>query len=188
MISVSNQMGMKRLVLVIALALGIFSVAYSHEPEVRFNPWELIIYRPENSWHINEKRCWLKICDMEGNDVTRTCCKAWYFWVSNPRELNNYESSCYLSGGMAMYMNIKKGRYKISVFTPKSELVFASVSNKNDWVSNEFVYDTENPAKVIFVYPGADDNGFYSGQWIVSHRAPKFWKFTLPPMKIPSVK
>ena len=62
-------------------------------------------------------------------------------------------------------------------------LSFISRRNRSEWTSNQFIYDTENPAKVIFVYPTADDNGFYNGGWIISSKAPEFYKFTKPNMQ-----
>ena len=44
--------------------------------------------------------------------------------------------------------------------------------------SNTFYYDTNNPTKVIFVMPTADENGFYDGGWYIDYKAPKFFKFT----------
>lgn len=56
--------------------------------DVKHNPWELIIYRPENSSNLNEIRCWLKIEDEEGNDVLGTKATATYEWVSIPNVIN----------------------------------------------------------------------------------------------------
>ena len=47
--------------------------------------------------------------------------------------------------------------------------------------STTFEYNsTENPAKVIFVSPTANENGFYDGGWHIDHKAPKFFRFTKP--------
>lgn len=153
------------------------------ESELKHNPWELIIYRPENTEKMNDVRCWLKIEDMEGNDVTYSAAKATYEWVTIPDKVNFYQSSFWLSGGVAMHLNLKPGRYHFSVNTPAEKQYPYPCENRSEWVSNKFIYDTQNPAKVIFVYPTANDNGFYSGGWIISAKAPKYFKFTQPLMK-----
>lgn len=147
---------------------------------VKHNPWELIIYRPENSSNLNEIRCWLKIEDEEGNDVIGTKVTATYEWVSIPNVINYYKKSYYLSGGMAAHLQLKPGKYKFSVYTPKSELIYFSGNAKSEWKSNIFEYDTENPTKVIFVVPKANENVFYSGEWFITYKAPKWFKFTKP--------
>lgn len=152
----------------------------SELPDLKHNPWELIIYRPENSHQINEIRCYLKIEDENGNDVSGAKVSATYEWISNPDVINNYKKSYYLLGGMAAHLRLKPGKYRFSVFTPEKELVNFSGKAKEEWQSNIFEYDTENPAKVIFVIPEADDNGFYSGRWRIDYKAPKWFKFTKP--------
>ena len=63
------------------LLLFLNGICLYAEDEVRHNPWSLIIYRPENSWQINETRCYLKLEDAEtGEDVTYTKSKANYSW------------------------------------------------------------------------------------------------------------
>ncbi|WP_407398958.1 hypothetical protein [Treponema sp.] len=169
--------------LIVFLAAILFSLNAFSDGEIKHNPWELFIYRPENSEKMNEVRCWLKIEDMDGNDVTYTATKAHYIWISNPKQLYQYERTYYLSGGMAMYLHsIKPGRYRFTVCTPADKQYPYPNANR-DWTSNEFIYDTNNPAKVIFVFPTADDNGFYDGGWTISGKAPKFFKFTKPKMK-----
>lgn len=154
------------------------------KPDLKHNPWELIIYRPQNTEHINGIRCWLKIEDMEGNDVTYTAAKATYEWVSIPDVVNKYQKSYWLSGGVAMHLNIKPGRYKLTVSTPSDKQWPYPSENRDEWKSNVFIYDTENPAKAIFVYPGANENGFYNGTWIISGRSPKYFKqATIPQMQ-----
>ncbi|MGN0729018.1 hypothetical protein [Treponema sp.] len=157
---------------------------FAEEPEVRHNPWSLIIYRPENSWHINEVRCYLRLEDaLTGEDVTYKNAKANYSWMSEPKKGIPYERSYYLSGGMAMHLLLKSGKYKIYFYTPKEKLaglVTEKELARKDWRSNVFLYDTENPARVIFVSPCADENGFYTGAWNISGKAPLFWKFTKP--------
>ena len=104
----------------IALFLLLFlnGICLYAEDEVRHNPWSLIIYRPENSWQINETRCYLKLEDAEtGEDVTYTKSKANYSWVSEPNKGIPYERNYYLCGGMAMHLLLKKGSYKISFYS-----------------------------------------------------------------------
>ena len=82
-----------------------------------------------------------------------------------------------------MHLLLKKGSYKISFYTPKEKISAQGLSKellKKDWNSNTFLYDTENPAKVIFVSPTANENGFYDGGWHIDHKAPKFFRFTKP--------
>ena len=154
--------------------------------DIHHNPWSLIIYRPENSSEINEVRCFLKIEDEQGNDVSKTAIrKVWYEWVNNTRVQYDYKNKLYLSGGMAMHLNIKPGIYKISFYTePKDyEFVEYDFENKGLWTSNTLTYNTDNPTKVIFVYPTANDNGFYNGGWLLDYYAPDFFKFTKPLME-----
>lgn len=171
---------------------------------LKHDPWSLIIYRPENTSGLNEVRCWLKLEDVEtGEDVTYTKAKAKYEWIPNtiiikkkrpdllknffkPNRLStlyDYRKTYYLSGGMAMHLNLKKGKYKISVYTPKDHHAFFECSNKDDWISNEFYYDTDNPTNVIFVSPTANENGFYNGGWVITHKEADFYKFTKPKME-----
>ena len=84
---------------------------------------------------------------------------------------------------MAIHLNLKPGKYNFSVYTPKEEQFYSTIPNKNQWESNIFSYSTENPLKVIFVYPEANENGFYTGRWKIDYKAPKFWKFTKPAQK-----
>ena len=117
--------------------------------------------------------------DEDGNDVTysTTTVTATYEWVSIPDRANNYKKKYYLSGGMAMHLKLKKGRYKISLYTPvdqQNNFTYAEADAKPfQWESNVFEYNTENPTKVIFVSPTRNDNGFYNGGWIIDYRAPK---------------
>ena len=108
--------------------------------EVNHNSSSLIIYRPENTNQLNEIRCFFKLEDMNGNDVTyeKSICSATYEWVTwrsdlskitkkNPKELsyvferNNqgevlkYQKRYFLSGGIAMHLNLKKGKYTVNV-------------------------------------------------------------------------
>lgn len=151
---------------------------------IHFNPWELIIYRSENFGEMNEVRCYVNIYDIKGNDVTYTACSATYEWVSIPDRINYYQNLYYLMGGMAMHLNLKGGKYIIKVSTPISEIEWMDDSvRKNftgDFLSNEFYYDTENPTKVIFVVPTANDNGFYNGGWFIDYKSPSFYKYTKP--------
>ena len=169
---------------------------------LHFNQWELLIYRPENSGTMNNIRCWLKLEDENGNDVTYSKCKATYNYENNvvkdkkaetmqfgsifhrsaPRQVFEYQKTYFLEGGLVMYLLLQPGKYKISVYTPKDQQYLAKIENKNEWTSNVFEYDTENPAKVLFVSPTANDNGFYNGGWHIDFKAPKYFKFTKPKM------
>ena len=79
---------------------------------------------------------------------------------------------------MAAHLNLKSGQYNITVYTPKADTSQNPCSNEEDWLSNTFYYDTNNPTKVIFVIPTADENGFYNGGWYIDYKAPEFFKFT----------
>ena len=137
----------------------------------------LIIYRPDNIGVLNDIRCFLRLEDEQGNDVTYSAATATYEWVSIPDRINNYKKKYYLSGGMAMHLKIKKGRYKISLYTPvdqQNNFTYAEADVKPfQWESNVFEYNTENPTKVIFVSPTRNDNGFYNGGWVIDYRAGK---------------
>ena len=91
---------------------------------------------------------------------------------------------------MAMHLKLKKGRYKISLYTPvdqqnnfvypesgeeartalQSGVVEYSQPQTFQWESNVFEYNTENPTKVIFVTPTRNDNGFYNGGWVIDYK------------------
>ena len=94
------------------------------------------------------------------------------------------QKTYYLEGGMAAHLNLQKGKYNITVYTPKDQAGYFTsqnpCSNDGDWSSNTFYYDTENPTKVIFVVPTADDNGFYNGGWYIDYKAPKYYRMTIP--------
>lgn len=151
-------------------------------PPVRHNPWSLIIYRPDNSGQMNDVRCWLRLEDAEtGEDVTYSRAKANYAWISRPKKGIAYQKSYYLSGGMAMHLLLKPGKYRISFYTPPEKqngVTAAGAETPSEWKSNSFLCNTENPAKVIFVNPTVNDNGFYNGGWHISWKAPEYWKFT----------
>ena len=137
----------------------------------------LIIYRPDNVGVLNDIRCFLRLEDENGNDVTysATTVTATYEWTSTPDIIRNYKHTYFLSGGMAMHLKLKKGRYKISLYTPtdqQNNFVYAEADAKPfQWESNVFEYNTENPTKVIFVTPTRNDNGFYKGGWVIDYRA-----------------
>ena len=137
----------------------------------------LIIYRPDNIGVLNDIRCFLRLEDEQGNDVTYSAATATYEWVSIPDRINNYKKKYYLSGGMAMHLKLKKGHYKISLYTPvdqQNNFTYAEADVKPfQWESNVFEYNTENPTKVIFVSPTRNDNGFYNGGWVIDYRAGK---------------
>lgn len=137
----------------------------------------LIIYRPDNIGVLNDIRCFLRLEDEQGNDVTYTAATATYEWVSIPDRINNYKKKYYLSGGMAMHLKLRKGHYKISLYTPvdqQNNFTYAEADvTPFQWESNVFEYNTENPTKVIFVSPTRNDNGFYNGGWVIDYRAGK---------------
>ena len=158
-------------------------VAQNNTTTIKHNPWELIIYRPENNGDLNYVRCWIRLEDAEtGKDVTYTKGKATYERASIPNVVNNYQRTYYLDGGMAAHFNLKSGKYNITVYTPKDKTEYFTsqnpCNNDGDWTSNTFYYDTNNPTKVIFVVPTADENGFYNGGWYIDYKAPQFFKFT----------
>ena len=171
--------------------------------EVKPNPATLIIYRPENKGQMNEIRCFLRIQDEEGKDVTynKDFCTATYEWVNWRSDLTyitkkdarnffsvfqkqyqgkvqNYKKSYYLSGGMATHLNLKKGKYKITVYTPvenQNMFTYSTETKPFEWKSNTFEYNTENPTNVIFVSPTFTENGFYAGGWKIDYFAPEHW-------------
>ncbi|WP_294428148.1 hypothetical protein [uncultured Treponema sp.] len=177
---------------IICLLSALFSLtllyADSDLTKLRHNPWELIIYRPENKEDFNYVRCYLRIEDKNGNDVSKTKVKATYEWATIPNIVNHYKNQPFLDGGMAMHLNLKPGKYRFSVYTPperqKGFKVTEGIANKNQWESNVFEYDTENPAKVIFVTPVINDNGFYTGEWHIDFKAPRFFKWSEGKIKI----
>ena len=136
----------------------------------------LIIYRPDNLGVLNDIRCFLRLEDESGKDVTydKSVITATYEWVSIPDHANNYKKKYYLSGGMAMHLKLKKGRYKISLYTPvdqQNNFTYPQAGARPfQWESNVFEYNTENPTKVIFVYPTRNDNGFYNGGWKIDYK------------------
>ena len=181
-----NCSGKVRRKLLIILFMVIVEVACTSE-DLKPNPWSLIIYRPENTGDMNIVRFRVTLVDAEsGEDVTYTKAKAKYEFVADNRSrplfdstsftkifrntgraLTNYRKTYYLSGGMAMHLNLQPGKYLISVKTPRTDSIYVKTENKGDWESNVFEYDTENPANVIFVYPTMNDNGFYNGGWVI---------------------
>lgn len=169
------------IVSILILVLGKENSIYSQSTPLHHTPWTLIIYRPENSEQMNDVRCYVKFEDAEtGEDVTYTKIKANYSWVSTPKIAHNYQRSYYLSGGMLMHINIRPGKYNITVTTPKNKNNGFKTSNNGDWTSNTYYYDTDNPLKVIFVMPTSNESGFYNGGWIIYHKAPEYFKFTKP--------
>ena len=66
-----------------------------------------------------------------------------------------------------MHLKLKKGKYKISFYTPinkQNNWTYPKSDTKPfQWESNVFEYNTENPIKVIFLVPTANDNGIYNG-------------------------
>ncbi len=144
---------------------------------------QLIIYRPQNSEIINEIPCFLRIEDEDGKDITYDTSKinATYEWTnSNPDVIFKYKKTYWLSGGCAMHLKLKKGKYKISFYTPidkQNNWTYPKSDTKPfQWESNVFEYNTENPTKVIFLVPTANDNGFYNGGWYIDYKAPVYLK------------
>ena len=71
--------------------------AFPEKTSLKFNPWELIIYRPENSEDLNQIRCFLKIQDENGNDITKSeKVKICYEWVSIPGKAYYFKNKIYL--------------------------------------------------------------------------------------------
>ena len=138
----------------------------------------LIIYRPDNLPILNDIRCFLRIQDQEDKDITYDTSRltATYEWMSTPDIIRNYKHTYFLSGGMAMHLKLKKGRYKISLYTPvnqQNNFTYPEADVRPfQWESNVFEYNTENPTKVIFVTATRNDNGFYNGGWIIDYKAP----------------
>ena len=141
----------------------------------------LIIYRPINDGYMNEIPCYIKVEDEEGNEIKLNRETVWYEWVEKPGYWYLYKKSFYLKGGMAIHIPFNPGRYKITVYTPKDKQFGVECANKReDWVSNEFVYDTNYPLNVSFVTPTSNENYFYNGGWVIDNRAPKFFIYTRP--------
>ncbi|MCR5125158.1 MAG: hypothetical protein K6B43_08200 [Treponema sp.] len=168
--------------------LAFFAFVFVSSSALSFSE-ELIVYRPQNSDNINLVRCWVKIEDFDGNDVTYTAARAAYAYMDRPKELSWYQRTFYLEGGMAchLYLNTAHGeKYKISVYTPKSHVEnFPIAPNlRTDWDSDVFIYDSTkiensadknyNPLKVIFVSPCANENWFYVPHWNIDYKAPTF--------------
>lgn len=146
------------------------TLSFAQDKALKFNSWELIIYRPENSSHLMYDRLYFNAEDEDGRDVTYEKIKATYEWTTIPGKGNFYFKKYYLDHGMAMHLLIQKGKYRFYFYNDKGQ-------------SNSFEYDTENPAKVLFVYPTANDNGFYDGGWVLDYKAPAWFKFTRPSMR-----
>ena len=174
---------MKKFFLFFFMILSISLLAADSDlAKIKHNPWELIIYRPENKTDFNYVRCYMKIEDENGNDVSQTKVKATYEWATIPNVVNRYKKLLYLDGGMAMHLNLRPGKYRFSVYTPIDKQAgfecTKNIAGKKVWESNVFEYDTENPAKVIFVTPVMDDNGFFKGEWWIDPKAPRFFKWS----------
>lgn len=183
---------------------GVYATVSPKKPVTPL-PWNLILYRPENSQGLNDVRCWVKILDAETKEeVTYSKISATYEWVSLTKKIHAdrselwgmlaphntavawpYQRTYYLSGGMAMHLRLPEGKYLISVSTPADQRGFFEfeTENKGTWNSNEYYYDTDYPATVLFVTPTANDNGFYNGGWVVSFEAPKWFKAAIPIME-----
>ena len=176
---------MKKFLSIILLFFSITFQSISKTQPLHPDPWSLIIYRPENFGDMNIVPCYLKIEDPDGNDVTSTAAKANYEWVSIKGKAFFYQKTPYLLGGMAMHLLLKPGIYKFSVYTPEEKqygVPSVPQGSKGIWKSNTFLYNTNNPTNVIFVRPTVNSNGFYDGSWEINHKAPRFWKYTIPKM------
>lgn len=176
----------KQFIIFTLLFLSTTSI-FCQQPESHYkdtlhpDPWSLIISRPDSTPEMNDIRCYLKVLDAEtGEDVTYTKVKANYAWVSTPKIGHNYQHTYYLDGGMSMHLLLQPGKYIISFYTPKDKVFGIKTSNKGDWISNDFYYDTKNPTNVIWLIPTANDNGFYNGGWYITHKAPQYFKFVKP--------
>jgi len=154
---------------------------------------ELVIYRSQNSSNINLVRCWVKIEDEKGEDVTYKVARGAYAYMDRPKELNWYQKSYFLEGGMACHLyldkkNMRSQKYKISLYTPKSHVEnFPIAENlRTDWDSDYFEYDANkvensvdknyNPLHVIFISPTANENWFYTPHWNIDYKAPTYLK------------
>lgn len=179
-------MYIKKLVLTVLL-IGLYSFTFGQNTKSLYkdtlhpDPWSLIISRPESTPEMNYIRCYLKVTDAEtGEDVTYSKIKANYAWVSTPHMGHPYQHKYYLDGGMSMHLLLKPGKYNISFYTPKEKVFGIKVSNKGDWISNTFYYDTANPTNVIWLIPTANNNGFFNGGWYITYKAPQYFKYVKP--------
>ena len=145
----------------------------------------LEIYRPENFGNMNIVPCMIRVTDMDGNDASSSIISisySWYYEINKKKGkwLHRYWDGCF-SGGTVVHLDMKRGTYKISVYTPVKDQAEYALLTGQEWTSNEFIYKTGSPAlNVIFVCPLANDNGFYSGGWHIDYRAPKFYIYTKP--------
>lgn len=149
---------------------------------IPFAFYSLTIYRPANSSIFNDIPSYIKIEDENGNDVTYTAATYYYSYIDKPKILYKYKKSLFITGAMDMHVYLKKGKYRISFYTPK-EKQFDPYKTDKDWNSNYFYYNTENPLNVLFLSPTANENGFYNGGWYLDYKAPKYFKFTIPKME-----
>ena len=84
---------MKKLFLLLFSIFSLLPVTADSEPgKIRHNPWELIIYRPENKTDFNYVRCFLRIEDENGSDVSKSKVKATYEWTTIPNVVNRYKN------------------------------------------------------------------------------------------------
>ena len=144
----------------------------------------LEIYRPENYGDMNTIPCFLHIEDLDGNsaeDSIISLSYSWYYELQNkPRRHHKYFKGCFL-GGTVLHLTMKKGTYRITVYTPEENQGTYSSRLPFEWKSNTFIYTVGSPAlKVIFVSPTADENGLYNGGWFIDYKAPKFYIYTKP--------
>ena len=80
--------------MLITFATGFDLMAQSTTTTVRHNPWELIIYRPENNGDLNYVRCWIKLEDADVKAAAKDMARIQFaqYGMSNiPEEyLDNY--------------------------------------------------------------------------------------------------
>lgn len=149
-----------------------------------FSVHALEIYRPSNYGTMDEIPCMLKITDADGNDAWDKIISINYSWyndmITKPHWTHTYYDGCF-RGGAVIHLEMQKGTYNISVFTPVEHQRNYLPEHDHEWQSNTFVYTVGVPAlKVVFINPTANQNGFYNGGWHVDYRAPRYYKYTKP--------
>ena len=93
------------------------------------NGFSLIIYRPENSKNINDLRCYIKIENENGEDISEKI-PAWFEFVSEKGKFSRFKKKPYLLGGMAAHVFLGTGKFKISVYTTKEDAEGFSLPEK----------------------------------------------------------
>lgn len=141
--------------------------------------FSIIIYRPANNEDMNLVPCYLKIFDMDDNDVTYDVANAAFAFYDNKKQLYNYKNKFYLSGGMIMHLKLQPGKYKLYLYTPRDK-IWPFNDLRKEFKSNYYIYDTKSELNVLFVSPTVNENNFYNGGWFIDHKAPKYRGFTIP--------